>query len=345
LDKEDLMQLRVFLKIGVFLAVLVPYISFSNACLAAGKWNQKTNGISAVGDHTAVVYNGKMYVFGGTDGTNYYDDLWEYEFATDNWSWKAEGATPRDTHSAVVYNGKMYIFGGWDENLGRSNDVWEYDFLTNSFSQKASGASARNQHSAVQYDGKMYIFGGSGVTGYVLDTLWEYDIAADTWTKKSAAPVSRKTHSAIVHNGKMYVSAGFDNSDVSNTLLEYDFTSDTWTQKSAIPFVSVDQQAVYSNGSIYVFGGLTEDGGGSLTFLNDVWKYDISTELWTQINTCGMRPKSRLINSAVIYEEKMYIFGGAGDLVGDVFNEYYDDIWEYDFTYSCLPWLMLLVGD
>jgi len=74
------MQLRVLLKIGVFLAVLISYTSFSNACLAAGKWDQKTSGISAVGDHTAVVYNGKMYVSGGTDGTHYYNDLWEYDF-------------------------------------------------------------------------------------------------------------------------------------------------------------------------------------------------------------------------------------------------------------------------
>ncbi len=31
----------------------------------------------------------------------------------------------------------------------------------------------------------------------------------------------------------------------------------------------------------------------------------------------------------------MYIVGGGGDLVGGTLNKYYDDVWEYDFTYSC----------
>jgi len=351
ISKEDLMKLRAILKAGVFFAVLISYISVSNSCFASGKWNQKNNLVKAVGDHSAVVYNGKMYIFGGHDGNDTYNDLWEYDFESDSWVLKTEGATARDTHSAVIYNGKMYIFGGWDENVDRVNDLWEYNFTNNSWSQKTSGASARNQHSAVEYDGKMYIFGGTGVTGYSLNDLWEYNISSDTWTQKSDAPVARENHSALVHNDKMYVTAGNvesqsnDNIDVSNFLLEYNFANDTWSQKGTIPFVSIDQPAVYLNGMIYIFGGITGELDGPLTFLNDVWKYDISTEVWTLMKTCGVRPNSRLVNAAVAYNEKMYIVGGGGDLVGGSFNKYYEDVWEYDFTYSCIPWLMLLFSD
>jgi hypothetical protein len=114
ISKEDLMKLTAFLKAGLFFAILISYISVSNSCLASGKWNQKTGRVPPVGDHSAVVYNGKMYVFGGHDDNDSYNDLWEYDFESDSWVWKSEGSTPRDTHSAVVYNGKMYIFGGWD---------------------------------------------------------------------------------------------------------------------------------------------------------------------------------------------------------------------------------------
>ena len=102
---------------------------------------------------------------------------------------------------------------------------------------------------------------------------------------------------------------------------------------------------VYLNGMIYIFGGIAGELDGPLTLVNDVWKYDISMEVWTLMKTCGVRPNSRLVNAAVAYNEKMYIVGGGGDLVGGSFNKYYDDVWEYDFTYSCIPWLMLLFSD
>ena len=281
------MKLRSILKTGVFIAVFVSYISVSNLCFASDNWKQKSSRIISVGDHSAVVYNEKMYIFGGNDGdpndTYDNDNLWEYDFKSDSWARKSEGATPRDTHSTVVYDGKMYIYGGWDDDLDRVNDLWEYNFATNSWSQKTSGATARNQHSAVVYDGKMYIFGGTGVTGYSLNDLWEYNIESDTWARKSDAPVARENHSALVHNNKMYVTAGnveSESSDeivVSNFLLEYNFTNDTWSQKGAIPFVSIDQPAVYLNGMIYIFGGIIIELNEPVTFLNDVWKYDIST--------------------------------------------------------------------
>jgi N-acetylneuraminic acid mutarotase len=203
----------------------------------------------------------------------------------------------------------------------------------------------------------MYVFGGTDVTDYSLNDLWEYNIKSDTWTRKSDAPVARENHSALVHNNKMYVTAGnvesesSDEIEVSNFLLEYNFTNDTWSQKDSIPFISIDQPAVYLDGMIYIFGGIIIEPNGSVTFLNDVWKYDISTEVWTLMKTTGVRPNPRAINSAIVNNEKMYIFGGGGDLVGDDFQKLYDDLWEYDFTYSItskktsMPWLTILLGD
>ena len=94
--------MRAILKAGVlFFAVLLSNISVSNSCFASGKWNQKNSLVTTVGDHSAVVYNGKMYIFGGSDDDYFYNDLWEYDFESDSWVLKTEGATSRDTQKRL----------------------------------------------------------------------------------------------------------------------------------------------------------------------------------------------------------------------------------------------------
>jgi hypothetical protein len=76
-------------------------------------WFNLGTGATSRQYHSAVEYNGKMYVFGGYNGS-YFNTLWEYDITNDTWTQKTSGATVRNAHSAVEYNGKMYIFGGLD---------------------------------------------------------------------------------------------------------------------------------------------------------------------------------------------------------------------------------------
>jgi len=83
-------------------------------------FNLGTSGApSILNQHSAIEYNGKMYIFGGSH------NVWEYNISTSAWTQRASGATARQYHTAIGYNGKMYICGG--SNGGPNfNDVWEY---------------------------------------------------------------------------------------------------------------------------------------------------------------------------------------------------------------------------
>lgn len=233
--------------------------------------------------HTAVVFNGKMYIFGGfhygePDRLN---DVWECDIINKSWRQRTSGATGRNNHSAVVYNGKMYIFGGKDNNGITMNDLWEYDIITDSWAQKNSAPVARRAHSAVVHDAKMYIFGGSDNSDTISNDLWVYDFSGDSWAQENSAPFSRGDHSATVYDDKMYIFAG-GNIVFCNDLWEYDFSNNTWDQKRTIgtqPSKRIIHAAVVYNGKMYTFGGGIFDEIETWHYFKDLWEYNFIADV------------------------------------------------------------------
>ena len=69
--------------------------------------------------HILVSHNGKLYLFGGTDGQYHYNDTWSFDVATGIWtelSCIGYIPTPREGHAAAIVDDVVYIFGGRDVN-------------------------------------------------------------------------------------------------------------------------------------------------------------------------------------------------------------------------------------
>ena len=85
--------------------------------------------------HSAVVFEGSLYVFGGFQG---YDDLYEYRFGSRTWSvvnTKGAPPNPRWGHRAVTVKRYMFVFGGCDLVINY-NDVHRYHFGKINFKEK-----------------------------------------------------------------------------------------------------------------------------------------------------------------------------------------------------------------
>lgn len=66
-------------------------------------------------NHSIVTWNDKLYLFGGTDGNVWFNDVWTYDPRANSWSeLDCIGYIPvaREGHSAALVNDTMYIFGG-----------------------------------------------------------------------------------------------------------------------------------------------------------------------------------------------------------------------------------------
>ena len=79
-------------------------------------------------EHSLVIWNSTMFVFGGSlSKGSISNDLCSYSFETEEWK-KIEitgnKPCPRSGHAACVINSKMYMFGGISEENARLNDLW-----------------------------------------------------------------------------------------------------------------------------------------------------------------------------------------------------------------------------
>jgi N-acetylneuraminic acid mutarotase len=81
---------------------------------------------------TVVMYNDKMYTFGGWNGFSrkWFNDLHELDIDTRRWrriEAKGDVPTQRTSHAAVVKDKKMYVFGGFSGET-YLNDLYEFNF-------------------------------------------------------------------------------------------------------------------------------------------------------------------------------------------------------------------------
>lgn len=76
---------------------------------------------------------------------------------------------------------------------------------------------------------------------------------------------------------------------------------------------------------MFVFAGLS-DGFAK----NDILSYDIAGNIWSQVNASGTLPNIRGYQTAVVYQDCMYIFGGYYEdyMSGSII--FYNDLWKYD---------------
>uniref|UniRef100_K3WQL2 Uncharacterized protein n=1 Tax=Globisporangium ultimum (strain ATCC 200006 / CBS 805.95 / DAOM BR144) TaxID=431595 RepID=K3WQL2_GLOUD len=135
--------------------------------------------------HSGVVHaaSNRLIVFGGWDGRDTLNDLFEFNFVTNEWrKMETRGTSPphRYRHTAVIFGDNMFVFGGVDKTHSRFNDLQRLDLLTNTWSEvctTGSIPSSRTFHRAVVVGSKMYLLGGYDGTDRLQD-LYAIDVGA-----------------------------------------------------------------------------------------------------------------------------------------------------------------------
>ena len=62
--------------------------------------------------------------------------------------------------------------------------------------------------------------------------------------------------------------------------------------------------------SLYMFGGLTNNN----VTVNDMWRYDITTNRWYKIKQRGKVPSPRCGHSLSAFNDKLFLFGGLKEV-------------------------------
>lgn len=252
-------------------------------------------------------------------------------------------------------SGNLWLFGGMGFGTTESgflNDLWKYNPSTNKWSWIKGNsdpnyyseygtrgvASAYNKPggtyagiSWVDNSGNFWLFGGYGCSENgvgLLNALWKYDVSSNEWTWMNG----NKT----INEPGIYSAQGTSN---SSNRPGARYCSQNWTDK---------------DGNLWLFGGYGF-GHAICGELNDIWKYNISTNEWTwikgdssvaQIGIYGTKglpvnsnnPGGRYLSSSWADKNgNLWLFGGYGydqNMLGSL-----NDLWKYNSANNEWTWM------
>ncbi|MCX5867427.1 MAG: hypothetical protein NT009_08115 [Proteobacteria bacterium] len=264
--------------------------------------------------HTAVwdSTDGVMIVWGGYNGSSYFDDGGRYNPATDSWIPTKNASTipyGRQDTSAVWTGSEMIIWGGY--NGSYLNDGGRYDPATDTWTATVidgNTPSGRQYQTAVWTGSEMIVWGG--YNGSYLNDGGRYDPAADTWTATAIdgnTPSPRDYHTAVWdrNDGVMIVWGGtyYDGMYYYyyNGGGRYDPSGDSWATVSTDgPLGRSNHTAIWTGTEMIVWGGYSTDMMGlNPNYYNDGGRYTPFTDAWTATLADGSQPSIRSYQTAV----------------------------------------------
>jgi len=275
---------------------------------------------------TSSVGSGKLFVFGGWNGTRMLNDLQVFHYEAMAWGRPVTTGIipgPRAGHTMTAVGSKLFIFGGGDGNH-YLNDLHILDTEVMTWSQAyvaGTSPAARSRHTMSLLGTKMYVFGG-GDDSRVYNDLYVLDTETMSWSRpivKGAPPVARWGHTTtLIGDGKFLVFGGHDGSGMLNDVHLLDTISMTWTliQTKSIegntgPTARAGHTAtLVSDKKVLVFGG-----GDGAKILNDCWFLEIpnmiSSMTWSKPNISGIAPAGRCAHTSTLSDSNLIVFGGG----------------------------------
>lgn len=291
----------------------------SNGSLAVGVYGTQGTGAAAntpgarQGAATWTDTQGKLWLFGGfgynTTSIGYLADLWNYDPATTNWTWVGGSSAlnvngtygtqgtgsasnlPGARFQSVTWidaSGTLWLFGGYGypatgTAVDRLCDLWKYDpsignwtwvkgysglYYYGTYGTKGAPASSNLPGcrsaavSWVDLQGKFWLFGGFGYGSSLYGTigdLWRFDPTTNEWTWMHGSGAA----------GAINGSFGTKGLAAASNAPSYRQSAAGWTD---------------SRGRLWLYGGAGYGAlGSSAAGLNDLWVFDVDSNVWTWI--------------------------------------------------------------
>lgn len=227
----------------------------------------------------------------------FFDDLFLFNASTRTWhqvSGNGAGPAPRAFACAVYHEASesVIVFGGTQFEADFSaftyfDDLWQFDLASATWSAlQPTGArpSARAGFGCDIIDEAIYLFSGNGDDFNTDNELWRYDIAEQAWTlvqadapDDSTRPVARTQMIFTRIPGRREILMA---------------AGDAFEQIPEPPFlVAVTQE--------------------------DVWRYDIDADRWTELDTQNKPEPARNHRAYTMISDRLLLVQG-GDAQGDL---------------------------
>jgi N-acetylneuraminic acid mutarotase len=325
--------------------------------------------------------SGNLWMFGGLGMSNseqgFLNDLWRFETVSNKWTWvKGDSTTqqysvygtkgichgnnkPGASYASVSWkdaSGNLWLFGGFgyaEASFGFLNALWKFNTSTSEWTwvkgdksidepgaYGSQGIEQNNNKPGARYgsatwidaSGNLWLFGGYGFSSTgsgILNDLWRYNVTTNNWTWISGNDDVEQT--AVY--GSQGLAAGANKPGGR-------YVGSSWND---------------ADGNFWLFGGFGYDATVSGN-LNDLWKYNPSTNRWTWVSgdksidqspvygvrgiaNTGNKPGGRYVSSAWTDPNgELWLFGGYG-LDNEANTGYLNDFWKYSPFSNTWTWV------
>ena len=278
----------------------------------------------------------RVYVFGGRDGSQIYNDVWVLEVDSVTWRQVAASSptTPPARYSATMIvdeaGENIYLTAGHAQDGQNFNDIWKLDLTSEVWQDLTPAAgtppTARYGSPGGNINNNLVFTHGFGDTRY--DDTWQFNTVSGQWeniTPAGAVPLKRCLFAAAASGNNLVIHGG------CAAPFGPCFLDDAWvldTGASAWREVLSDLKPVgrqyhtlvdiTNRGRLIMYGG--QDA--SLAARDDLWFLDLATGVWTPVES-EIKPPARYNHAAVWLPNRsaMVVFGGQNEAGG------LSDIW------------------
>eukprot|EP01033_Poteriospumella_lacustris_P005367 gene5367-3826_t len=250
--------------------------------------------------HQAVLYQDKVYVFGGEYGTldqfYHYRDLWELDLKTNTWrEVEATGDWPtaRSGHRMVLWRNYIILFGGFYEamrDVKWYNDLYFFSLQERRWvavpppRQNSAQPKPRSGHMMFLHstDDVMYVYGGFA---------------------KEKTPGAKKEH--IEHEDMWSMSlkplVQAKGAAAATSTAALDWSKLAWqrvSKKGEYPTARCGAVAAVFKNKALIFGGVFDEEGPRhallSSFFNDLFAFDMDRKRWYQLGLKQVKDKAKL---------------------------------------------------
>lgn len=151
----------------------------------------------------------------------------------------------------------------------------------------------------------------------------------------SNAPSARAYHSSMLtYDHKIVVFGGFSvttSIDLHNDTYLYDIKNNTWSElhdgTGDAPSKRFLHKCVYydATNTMYLFGGTIQDTDNTTS--DELWKFDLTTNTWSEIRPIGTKPTKRGAHNLEIDGNVIYLFGGINGVTPN--DTVYNELWQF----------------
>ncbi|KAG1451077.1 hypothetical protein G6F46_009830 [Rhizopus delemar] len=272
--------------------------------------------------HASAVYQGKMYVYGGTTKTACSNTLYILDLDTFCWSIpKVYGSVlpPCRAHSFVVdeQRGDIYLMFGGDEQT-YYNHIYKLNThsMTWTHLRTYNTPSERRAQTATFWNNTLYLFGGGDGTR-ALNDVYQLNLETLEWKEvmtTGKSPNDRGYHTGTLVQDKWVILGGSDGKECFGDIFVLDLSLKKWyTVNNTLNRLAHTSTCIGS--FLFVMGG--HDGN---QYCQDLHLLDLVHMTWETKKVCGTKPSPRGYHTTVYYDGRLILFGGydGADLLNDV---------------------------